>query len=294
MLQWSVTHSNSKVFEMTQVSPRIFTVTHTNPRAFTLAHINARLFAVTHTNPKLFALTHTNPRLFAVTEIWTPCYVNVFSITPDAVNYAPGSEISFDIEVMNTGGEGQDTIDWELIDSSDNVIDSDTVSSGTVKWRSAGTVQVSDVTAPETYKELRVRARGSQQEDWVYSSTIYVLPVDLSVTATHPGSDIYWPGTTIDCHVHITNAGFSGSETIEWQLIRKSDSVVLSSGSQSSGTIGDFASTQVSLSGIVSPSGGNIMFNIRARITGATEWVTSMQMGNYLFYTPPPNPEPRG
>lgn len=122
---------------------------------------------------------------------------------------------------------------------------------------------------------------------------VIIAPVNISVISVHPGTDIYWPGTAIQCHVHLTNFGSYGSQTIEWQVIKTSDSSILSSGSQSSGTIGAFASAQVSLTGILSPSGGNIMFEIRARIQGDNEWIYSMQMGNYPYYMPPENPIPR-
>jgi hypothetical protein len=122
---------------------------------------------------------------------------------------------------------------------------------------------------------------------------VVIAPVNISINAVHPGSDIYWPGTSIDCHVHVTNTGSAGSQTIEWQLIKTSDQSVLSSGSQDSGVIGYPASAQVSLTGILSPSGGNIMFKIRARIQGDAEWIYSMQMANYGYITPPENPTPR-
>ena len=250
-------------------------------------------FSVTHTNPRVFSVTHTNPRVFSVTEAL--CLLAVQSVTFGAASYAPGGSMSFLVLFNNEGGKGFDDITWEILDSADNIVNNGTAKSSYIQGSGSGSVLISGIEAPYEYSELRARAKGSADSEWNYSSAVYVLPVNLSVTATHPGSDIYWPDTTIDCHVHITNAGFAGSQTIEWQLIKTSDQSVLSSGSQSSGTIGDFTSAQVSLTGIVSPSGGDIMFAIRARIAGATEWVvTSMPMGNYLFYTIPPDPTPRG
>jgi hypothetical protein len=122
---------------------------------------------------------------------------------------------------------------------------------------------------------------------------VVIAPVNISVNAVHPASDVYWPGTVIPCHVHVTNTGSAGSQTIEWQVIKTSDQSILSSGSQSSGIIDDLTSAQISLTGIISPSGGNILFKIRARIQGDDEWIYSMQMGNWLYYGPPENPIPR-
>lgn len=293
MLQWGITHSNQRVFDMTQVSPRAFTVEQINPKVFALTHTSARLFALTHTNPKLFALTHTNPRLFEVTEIWTPCETEVQALALGAASYAPSSEITFIIYFWNTGGEGSDDITWELVDDEDNVLDSGSVNTGTVKWRASGSLEVDSVTAPAVYKEIRIRAKGGADEEWFYSSVAYVLPVDLTVTATLPDSDIFWPGTSVPCSVLLTNAGYSGSQTIEWQMI-DDEEAVLDSGTQSSGTIGDFANAEVELDDIWSPSGGDILFKIRARIQGSSTWVLSMQCANYLWITPPPNPTPRG
>ena len=86
----------------------------------------------------------------------------------------------------------------------------------------------------------------------------------------------------------------TGSQMIEWQVINTANSEILSSSSYSSGTIGDFGSAQVDLNGITSPSGGDIQFKVRARIVGDDSWAYSMEMANYLWFTPPENPIPRG
>jgi hypothetical protein len=294
MLQFVATHSNQKEFEIMSGSPRIFEIDRILPRDFSLAYLSQRLITAAHQNPRNFGMTQVNERVFRVIEIWTPCVINVISASFGSLNYRPSSLMSFTVDFLNTGGEGSNTLTWEILDSSDNILNSGTVNTGNIKWRSSGSVTVTGITAPATYKELRVRLKGPVQAAWIYSSVSYVLPVNLSVTAVLPGSDVFWPGTPVECRVRVSNAGYSGSQTIEWQVINNLDLSVLSSGSQSSGNIDDFAIAYVTINGIYSPTGDAIIFRIRARIQGSSEWTTSLiAIGNYLWITPPPNPIPR-
>jgi hypothetical protein len=222
-----------------------------------------------------------------------PTYLIGSSPVIDNNQYAPGGSITCSIDIKNYGISGQQEILWELINDSEEILSSGSQLSGIInKWEEKP-VALTGINAPGTYQHFRIRAKITETGSWLYSSFAYSIPVDLTITAVHPGNDIYWPGNAINCHVHVTNGGFAGSQTIEWQVIKTSDQSVLSSGSQSSGIIGDFASASVTLTGIISPSGGNILFKIRARIQGDAEWIYGMQMGNYMYITPPENPTPR-
>jgi hypothetical protein len=238
-------------------------------------------------------ITEAGSWLYSAYAYSLPVDLSINSVGRDALNYAPNATIACTINITNAGFAGSQMINWEVVKALDfSVIRSGSQSSGNIPDFGTANVNINGITAPDFNCEFKIRAK-VENGGWSYSQSSYCLPLDLTVTSVHPGSDIYWPGTNIDCHVHITNAGFAGSQTIEWQVIKTSDQSVLSSGSQSSGIIGDFASASVTLTGIISPSGGNILFKIRARIQGDAEWIYGMQMGNYMYITPPENPTPR-
>jgi len=156
---------------------------------------------------------------------------------------------------------------------------------------------VSTYSNPKRFESEQIRAKqfvSTYSNPKRFESEYIATPTDLTVTQVNPGTDIYWPGTSIDCSVDVINSGASGSENIEWQVINTDTLVVLDSGSQDSGIINGFSSGSVDLTGITSPSGGDIKFKIRARIEGDESWVYSMQMANYIYFNPPENPTPRG
>ncbi len=278
-----------------------FSIEHINPQKY---EVNAPsykysaeqasrcVFSVAY-QEKIFSASGV-PVIYTIVMIVRPTYFVGSSPVIDSNQYAPGGSIVCNINIINYGIPGEKEIFWELINDSEEILSFGSQLSGVIKKWESKSIALSGITAPETYQHFRIRVKITETGSWLYSSYAYCLPVDLTVTLTHPGSAIYWPETAVDCHIHVTNAGFSGSQTIEWEVIKTSDQSVLSSGSQSSGTIADFASAQVSLIGITSPSGGDVMFKIRARIQGDPEWIYSMQMANYIYITPPENPIPRG
>jgi hypothetical protein len=246
-------------------------------------------------NAKLFQAAQSNARVFTVTEATTPFELSVLDVSLNSPHYNISSPVGCQIYVKNSGGEGSDVVEWQVIDSLNAILSSGTVNSGSVGWRSAALVSVPGITSPAVYSSFRVRARIVGDIDWIYSASAYALPVNLAITAVHPYNDVFFAGTPVQCSVNITNAGYGGSQVIEWQVVQWADnSIVISSGSHTSGTIGDFASTVVPLIGITSPVTVNTTARIRARIQGAAEWTyAGMPLMNYIP-SAPENPTPRG
>ena len=260
-----------------------FGATYNNPKRFDLSHIDPKQFGATYNNPKRFDLSHI-----------VDFDLIVLDITLNSPHYNISSPVGCQVYIKNAGIPGSDIIEWQLIDSSDAVLSSGTANSGYVGWRAAVLVDVPGIVSPAVYSSFRVRARIVGDTEWIYSASAYALPVNLSVTAVHPANDVFFAGTPVQCTVNITNAGYGGSQVIEWQVVQWSDySIVISSGSHTSGTIGAFALATVPLIGITSPEAENTTARIRARIQGAAEWIyAGMPLINYVP-SPPPNPEPR-
>lgn len=264
------------------------------PSIYDIDQTDGRKYSITQSNI-IYSLALSNPLLYSIILFERPIKFEIQNITLDEESYNTEASVGCSVSVINKGMTGSQILYWQLIeDITETVISSGNQLAGPLEKWDIDSFNITGIISPDYKTSFKVRIKAGEGGQWVYSSVANTLPVDLSVTAVHTGSDIYWPGNAIACHVHVTNAGFSGSQTVEWQLINTATEEVLSSGSQSSGVIGDFASAQVDLTGIISPSGGEIEFKIRARITGSSTWIYSWQMANYINVQIPENPDPRG
>jgi len=277
-------------YKAIHVNPRAYSVNATE-KAYVMSFTSKKAYSFSATE-QAFSMSFTSPE-YTASRFTRPTSFTASNPIIDNSIYAPGASIICFIDVTNFGANGEKELFWEVVNEGEEVLSSGSQMSGIINKWDTETISLSGIYVPDNYQYFHVRFKIEETGDWLYSTWAHSLPVDLTVTSVNSGSDIYWPDTAIDCYVHVTNAGFAGSQMIEWQVINVDNSEILNSGSQSSGTIADFGSADVSLTGIVSPSGGDIKFKVRSRIVGSSTWIYSFQMTNYLYWTPPENPPPR-
>lgn len=102
--------------------------------------------------------------------------INVTAVTPQYYAYDPSDPISCDATVYNRGTSGSETVEWQLVDTSENIEDSGTEGTGTVTYKQSVDVALTGITAPAssgTYK-IKARIQGSG-DDWTYSGDITVI-----------------------------------------------------------------------------------------------------------------------
>jgi hypothetical protein len=256
-----------------------------------ITHINPKVFGATHSNPRIFAAAFLNPKVFGATEIWIPFEPSISNIVLNAQYYYQGTNsVSFTADITNAGGRGEETLTWQMVDLSNNILFTEDIIES-LDWRSSGSISVENKTAPSV--TFKIRAKFASNEEWNYSGAAYILPVEpiLTINSVSIFMIVYGDGTYGT--MNITNSGVAGSKTIEIEIVKTSDLSILASGTINSGTIYAGQTKEINFSSSIYAAVG-LTVKLRARLQGDSVWVYS---GSYtiIIISPPPNPPiPRG
>lgn len=229
---------------------------------------------------------------YSEVSVLVPCDLDITAVSRDTLYYTPGGSIVSDVNITNSGEQGSETIEWQVVKASDlSVLSSGSQGSGVINRLGSGVVSLNGITAPDIATSFYVRARISGDAEWITADMAYSAPTDLEVLSL--STMVFWdPNTVQDVDASVHNSGVTGSQTIEWQVVKASDLSVYSEGTTVSGNIPSASTATVHLTGISSPDIYDTLVKVRARVIGDSTWIYTEPI-LVAIATIPDNPTPR-
>ena len=193
-----------------------------------------------------------------------------------------GTVINPVINYSNTGGEGEVTILWQIKNSGDNVVDSDSIS---VLFPSgSGTKQIPGIYYPAQGDDYTLEIKESDDSSYEVSNAFdtYTVtpppPTNIGVTFVTAEAGVNYVRDLISCDISVFNNGGEGSATIEWRVIDVELENIYDTGTIGTGTVGENSGKSVEVTGIETPSIIGVYF-IQARIQGSGDaWMSSSML----------------
>lgn len=162
-----------------------------------------------------------------VTQIDDPANLTVASVTHAGTPVAASASFNITVHIDNTGSlPGQNTIQWKVVNESD-----ETQTSGT---HASQTIAASDddddtfaITAPDSVGTYTVKCKMINDTAWVSSASLTVSETEVAINsiAVVPVGVI---NTPLSLTFNATNSGPAGTKTIYYELYDSDDQLVYS------------------------------------------------------------------